>query len=151
MVLRMEHGWKLNQWARLHDGNRAYKLYGNLLKNGTNDNLWDTHPPFQIDGNFGGTAGVTEMLIQCHAGFIHVLPALPDVWHEGKLTGIRVRGNFIVDIEWRDNNLERLILYSGSGENCILKYKGMTMNLSTEKGKRYEIVVKDKSLVNIKR
>ena len=144
-------GWKLNQWARLHDGNRAYKLYGNLLKNGTNDNLWDTHPPFQIDGNFGGTAGVTEMLIQCHAGFIHVLPALPDVWHEGKLTGIRVRGNFIVDIEWRDNNLERLILYSGSGENCILKYKGMTMNLSTEKGKRYEIVVKDKSLVNIKR
>lgn len=144
-------GWKLNQWARLHDGNRAYKLYGNLLKNGTNDNLWDTHPPFQIDGNFGGAAGVTEMLLQCHAGFIHILPALPDVWHEGMLTGIRARGNFIVDIEWKDNNLERLILYSGSGENCVLKYRNMTMNLSTEKGKMYEIVVKDKSLLNIRK
>ena len=140
-------GWKLNQWARLHDGNRAYKLYGNLLKNGTNDNLWDTHPPFQIDGNFGSTAGVTEMLIQCHVGFIHILPALPDVWHEGKLTGIRVRGNFIVDLEWKDNNLEKLILHSGSGEECILGYKDMTMKLDTKKGEKYEIVVKNRKLI----
>ena len=130
-------GWKLNQWARLQDGNRAYTLFGNLLKNGTNENLWDSHPPFQIDGNFGGTAGVTEMLLQSHAGFIQLLPALPDVWHEGCLTGVRARGNFVLDLYWEDNNLTRAKVHSGSGVSCVVRYKGKELSFPTEEGKSY--------------
>lgn len=132
-------GWKLNQWARLHDGNHAYLLYGNLLKNGTMDNLWDTHPPFQIDGNFGGTAGVTEMLMQSHSGFIHLLPALPDAWHEGKVKGLCARGNFTIDMTWKDGKLERADILSGSGEKCIVRYGDQTCTFKTRKGKHYEV------------
>ena len=132
-------GWKLNQWARLHDGNHAYKLYGNLLKNGTLDNLWDTHAPFQIDGNFGGTAGVTEMLMQSHAGFIHLLPALPDAWREGSVTGLRARGNFTVDIYWKDGRLDHAVVLSGSGGTCHLRYGDKAKTLKTQKGKTYEV------------
>lgn len=136
-------GWKLNQWARLHDGNRSYTLYGNLLKNGTNENLWDFHPPFQIDGNFGGTAGVTEMLLQSHMGFIHLLPALPDVWHEGKLTGVRARGNFVIDMYWQDNNLTKAVVHSGSGVPCSIYYKGEKLEFATEAGGVYTVLWKD--------
>lgn len=132
-------GWKLNQWARLHDGNHAYLLYGNLLKNGTMDNLLDTHPPFQIDGNFGGTAGVTEMLMQSHSGFIHLLPALPDAWHEGKVKGLCARGNFTIDMTWNDGKLERANILSGSGEKCIVRYGDQTCTFKTRKGKHYEV------------
>lgn len=132
-------GWKLNQWARLHDGNHAYLLYGNLLKNGTMDNLWDTHPPFQIDGNFGGTAGVSEMLMQSHSGFIHLLPALPDAWHEGKVKGLCARGNFTIDMTWNDGKLERADILSGSGEKCIVRYGDQTCTFKTRKGKHYEV------------
>ena len=132
-------GWKLNQWARLHDGNHAYLLYGNLLKNGTMDNLWDTHPPFQIDGNFGGTAGVTEMLMQSHSGFIHLLPALPDAWHEGKVKGLCARGNFTIDMTWNDGKLEQADILSGSGEKCIVRYGDQTCTFKTRKGKHYEV------------
>lgn len=132
-------GWKLNQWARLQDGNHAYTLFGNLLKNGTLDNLWDTHPPFQIDGNFGGTAGITEMLLQSHMGFIQLLPALPDAWKDGSVRGICAKGNFEVDLTWKDGLLTEAVIRSGSGEDCIVKYAGATLKFKTVKGRTYRI------------
>lgn len=135
-------GWKLNQWARLQDGNHAYKLYGNLLKNGTLDNLWDTHAPFQIDGNFGGTAGVTEMLLQSHIGFIQLLPALPDAWRNGSITGICAKGNFEVSISWKDGKLEKATFLSKSGAPCKVKYGDDELMFKTTKGKIYEVVLK---------
>ena len=135
-------GWKLNQWARLHDGNHAYVLYGNLLKNGTNDNLWDCHPPFQIDGNFGGTAGVTEMLLQSHVGCIDLLPALPDAWAQGSVKGLRARGNFGVDIQWEQGRLKKAVIHSGSGEPCRVRYGDKTCNFNTKKGHTYTVALK---------
>lgn len=139
-------GWKLNQWARLHDGNRSYKLYGNLLKTGTADNLWDIHPPFQIDGNFGGTAGVTEMLLQSHAGCLHLLPALPDAWPEGSITGLRARGNFGVDLHWADGRLAKAVIVSGSGGKCAVRYGDETLSFDTKRGKRYTVVLSEGKL-----
>lgn len=127
-------GWKLNLWARLLDGNHAYKLYGNLLKNGTADNLWDLHPPFQIDGNFGGTAGVTEMLLQSQDGDIHLLPALPDAWADGEVKGLCARGNFEVDITWRGGQLAEARVRSNSGEAGVVRYKGQTLPVDVKKG-----------------
>lgn len=132
-------GWKLNQWARLHDGNHSYILYGNLLKNGTADNLWDVHPPFQIDGNFGGTAGVTEMLLQSHAGCLDLLPSLPDAWATGSITGLRARGNFGVDLKWNNGQLTQAVITSGSGGVCHVRYGQHTLDVNTTKGKTYTI------------
>ncbi len=143
-------GWKLNQWARLHDGNHSYLLYGNLLKNGTADNLWDVHPPFQIDGNFGGTSGVTEMLLQSHAGFIHLLPALPDAWNAGHIHGLRARGNFGVDIDWQSGHLLKALITSGSGESCTVRYGNESITFPTKAGKRYYIVYDSGKLSLIK-
>ena len=134
-------GWKLNQWARLQDGNHAYKLYGNLLKNGTLDNLWDTHAPFQIDGNFGGTAGITEMLLQSHAGYIHLLPALPDNWQSGSIKGVRARGGFTIDMEWKESRITRLSVTSHSGGTCRIREATSPHEevIETEKGKTYQV------------
>lgn len=139
-------GWKLNQWARLHDGNHAYTLFGNLLKNGTLSNLWDTHAPFQIDGNFGGTAGIAEMLLQSHMGFIHILPALPDAWEEGSITGLCAKGGFEVDIVWKEGKLQEITIHSKSGERCNLRYGESTLSFNTRKERSYKVVLRNGKL-----
>lgn len=132
-------GWKLNHWARLLDGNHAYVLYQNLLKNGTADNMWDMHPPFQIDGNFGGTAGVSELFLQTHNGVLQLLPALPEAWKDGKVSGLRARGNFEVDIEFADGKLKEAVVRSNSGEPCKVVYNNKTIDLQTRKGGEYKL------------
>ncbi len=139
-------GWKLNQWARLHDGNHAYTLFGNLLKNGTLSNLWDTHAPFQIDGNFGGTAGIAEMLLQSHMGFIHILPALPDAWEEGSITGLCAKGGFEVDIVWKEGQPQEITIHSKSGERCNLRYGESTLSFNTRKERSYKVVLRNGKL-----
>lgn len=123
-------GWKVNWWAKLQDGNHAYKLIQNQLTpigkergaGGTYNNLFDAHPPFQIDGNFGCTSGITEMLMQSSDGAIHILPALPDVWPSGSISGLKARGGFeIIDIQWKDAKLVKLVVKSTLGGNLRLR------------------------------
>jgi alpha-L-fucosidase 2 len=159
-------GWKTNLWARFLDGDHAYRILANLLQpvpvrpdpggrqGGLYPNLFDAHPPFQIDGNFGATSGIIEMLMQSHdprdtptgfsavqgglEGYIHVLPALPAIFRNGRVSGLRARGGFDVSIEWHDGTLQRAEILSRLGKRLTLRYRGKETILDTRRGGMYE-------------
>ncbi len=144
-------GQKINTWARVGDGDRVLKIIGDLFKNGIYPNFFDYHPPFQIDGNFGFTSGVNEMLMQSNYGCIELLPALPTEWDKGIISGIVARGNFTLDIEWENSKLKTAKITSNAGGKCKLYYangdftvdgiksqNGM-LELDTQKGQTYII------------
>ena len=144
--------WKINFWARLWDGDHAYTMLQSLLNvvhgtktiygdsgAGVYPNLFDSHPPFQIDGNFGATAGICEMLVQSHTGRIHLLPALPKAWPTGKVSGICARGGFEVDLVWDNGRLTKAVIHSRAGLPCQVFYGHKSWALDTSAGKSYPL------------
>ncbi|OKL40097.1 alpha-L-fucosidase [Pontibacter flavimaris] len=145
--------WKINFWARLKDGDRAHKLYKMVIKpaggkstgesftsgSGSYSNLLDAHPPFQLDGNMGATAGVAEMLLQSQAGSIELLPALPQVWQAGEVKGLRARGGYTLDIQWKEGKLHRASIKADKDGACSLSYQGKQITIPIVAGKSVKI------------
>jgi alpha-L-fucosidase 2 len=144
-------GWKTNFWARLEEGNRAYKVYRRAIHltdnegvemhngGGSYSNLLCAHPPFQLDGNMGATAGVAEMLLQSHAGVIHLLPALPKAWPSGKIKGLKARGGYEVDIEWKNGELVQAVIKAQKSGSCKIKYKNQIKSIHTKAKTPYQL------------
>jgi alpha-L-fucosidase 2 len=137
--------WKINFWARFKDGDHAFKLIQMLLspaeKNGAGSyhNLFDAHPPFQIDGNFGGAAGIGEMLLQSHTKYIDILPALPAALPSGEVKGLCARGGFVFNLKWKEGKLDSIEVLSKAGLPCILRYNNKVVEFKTVKGKLYKL------------
>jgi len=132
--------WMINFFARLKDGNTAYYHLEQLLIKSTMSNLFDDHPPFQIDGNFGGTAGIAEMLIQSHNNQLVLLPALPDAWRTGKVKGLKARGGLTVDMEWDNGKLVKATVYSSIDQTIKIKYNADVQNIDIKKGQTVPFV-----------
>jgi alpha-L-fucosidase 2 len=146
--------WKTNLWARFKDGDHTLMMASKLLssaeeefgtgeKGGVYKNLFDAHPPFQIDGNFGGAAGIAEMLLQSHLGYLEILPALPKLLPSGSIKGLVARGGFEVSMVWKAGVLDKLVIFSKVGADCKLVYGNKQTSFSTKKGAQY---VLDKDL-----
>ncbi|KAB7772439.1 glycoside hydrolase family 95 protein [Xanthomonas maliensis] len=143
-------GWRLNLWARLGDGEHAYRILQLLLSpERTYPNLFDAHPPFQIDGNFGGTAGITEMLLQSWGGSVFLLPALPSAWPRGSVRGLRVRGGASIDLDWDAGRLQRARLHSDRGGRYQLSYAGQTLDLELGAGRSRQVGLNNNRLVTL--